>query len=256
MVDRGSTIPWRDGDGDVCSGYQSSWCSDSYLNTVGSPIMSPNVACCICGGGDTQPDGSPAPTPTPTPRPTKAPTSSGSCTDKVVAYRGGIHWWHDSDGYYCSGYQSSWCSDSNRNTDGSPAGGGEIAMSSNTACCICGGGVTQQTKAPTSPGSCTDKTLPDGAVWNDSDGPKYTCSLYYAGAGACSSCCRNTYVSTEACCSCGGGDRTSPDSPIPPDTPSSSNAAGSGMHQFSDFRFDGICGDDLSLGKAIHKHTA
>eukprot|EP00808_Paulinella_micropora_P018945 g10325.t1 len=56
--------------------------------------------------------------------------------------------------------------------------------------------------------TCTDRTLPSGALWKDSD--DWKCSTYMGTPAACTwmnyRLSRNVYNGREACCVCGGGE--------------------------------------------------
>jgi hypothetical protein len=144
--------------------------------------------------------------------PTASPTEERLCIDDPVGF-------YDSEGDV---FDCDWYASSNRcNIHGSNYGnaifGGKTAKQ---ACCICGGGrmvggsqptptMSPITLAPTMQSTgCIDK--PEG--WHDSDGPSFTCLWYGMGNN-----CQNFgdryerlgVTANEACCTCGGGTKTS-----------------------------------------------
>ena len=139
---------FSDSFGDDCSWYEEFDPTCSLGGCCENGSGTANTACCICGGGITSPTTpttpiTPAPvTPVPaTPAPvTTAPVGSGICTNDPS--------FSDSFGDDCSWYEAN---DPTCSLGGCCENGSGTA---NTACCICGGGITPPT-TPTTPAPVT-----------------------------------------------------------------------------------------------------
>ncbi|KAJ9448629.1 hypothetical protein DIPPA_56149, partial [Diplonema papillatum] len=152
---------WQDDDGFSCSEYvintENNDCEE-YGDLYENDGYTANTACCVCGGGGT------------TPQP-EAPAPS--CHDVLIDGRQ----WNASDNISCFGYIVD-----NEIDDCTEYGDlyAKDGHTGNTACCVCGGGVTApqiatpQPETPAPP-SCYD-VLIDGQQWHDAE--SYPCSEY------------------------------------------------------------------------------
>lgn len=206
---------WNNGRGDqyTCEWYANDADRCEWYDYEGKYQLTPDKACCSCGGGFKYTP-SPTPPPTtrpPTPSPTRPPTNPPSppptsipatpapvarvCTDESG--------WNNGRG---SQYDCEWYA-MNKDRCETYDFEGRWDLFPNEACCACGGGQIS-TPAPTPVVKvCED----DPSSWNNGRGSQYDCEWYAESKSRCDDYNiqgRYGYYPDEACCACGGGKET------------------------------------------------
>lgn len=135
---------------------------------------------------------------------------TGTCQDVTIDGKA----WHDDGGeaYNCADWynEDAICE---RDGDAYAMDG----FTGNTACCSCGGGVTDgkapDPVIPTEPPKCLDSVFPDGSPWHDNydSTETYGCDYYAQQPQDCGIVSPNPATqgggisAAQACCACGGG---------------------------------------------------